>query len=171
MNNLGLISTFLPGPTTFYAQGWVIPATQEQIDAKLGMSNAAEPSGGQLQAVYPAALPINKNSFHGLTIGPMQSPTGLMPAALLDRLGGLKHQALALGWIFGPGADGVVQSLDAKLTAAKAALARGDAKAAEGQLAAFVNELEAQRGKHLNDDAYFMLKANAQFIVSKLSPP
>ncbi|NNN04713.1 MAG: hypothetical protein HKL90_02315 [Elusimicrobia bacterium] len=170
LTNLGLISTFLPGPTTFYAQGWVIPATQEQIDAKLGASPATEPSGRQLQAIYPAALPINKNSFHGLTIGPMQSPVGLTPAALVDRLAALKHQALTLGWISGPGAEGVVQSLDAKLTAAKAALARGDAKAAEGQLTAFINELNAQHGKLIDDNAFFMLQANAQFILAKLGP-
>ncbi len=33
-----------------------------------------------------------------------------------------------------------------------------------------VNELEAQRGKHLNDDAFFMLQANVQFILAKLGP-
>ena len=169
-NNLGLVSGFLPGPTTFYAQGWVKPPTQDEIDAKLSLPPAGEPSGKQLQSVYPGARPIGQNSFHDITIGPMQSPAGLTPAALVDRLASLKHQALTLGWISGPGADGVVQSLDAKLTAAKAALARGDVKAAEGQLTAFINELEAQRGKHLNDDAYFMLKANAQFILAKLGP-
>ena len=170
LTNLGLVSGFLPGPTTFYAQGWVKPPTQDEIDAKLSLPPAGEPSGKQLQSVYPGARPIGQNSFHDITIGPMQSPAGLTPAALVDRLASLKHQALTLGWISGPGADGVVQSLDAKLTAAKAALARGDVKAAEGQLTAFINELEAQRGKHLNDDAYFMLKANAQFILAKLGP-
>ncbi len=106
----------------------------------------------------------------GYTIGPVQPPSLTDVGRLLDFVASLKHQAAALGWISGPGVEGVVQSLDAKLSAAKAALARGDAKAAEGQITAFIDELEAQRGKHLNDDAFYMLQANAQFILAKLGP-
>ena len=46
---------------------------------------------------------------------------------------------------------GIASSLCAKLNAAKASRARGDEESFAGQLGAFVNELEAQRGKAITD--------------------
>ncbi|NNN06474.1 MAG: hypothetical protein HKL90_11285 [Elusimicrobia bacterium] len=108
---------------------------------------------------------------HGFLIGPVQLPTRVDIGQLLVYLTSLTHQAVSLGWIYGPGSDGIVQSLDAKLTAAKASAAFGDDKTAINQLNAFVNELQALRGKHFNDNAFYLLQANAQFILSKLSAP
>ncbi|NNN06475.1 MAG: hypothetical protein HKL90_11290 [Elusimicrobia bacterium] len=106
-----------------------------------------------------------------MTVGPTQPLSLTDIGQLLDFLASLKHQAVSLGWIYGPGSDGIVQSLDAKLTAAKASAASGDDKTAINQLNAFINELQAQRGKHLNDNAFYLLQANAQFILSKLGSP
>ena len=105
--------------------------------------------------------------FSTITIGPV-APTSLEPRFLIDNLISLKHQSVSLGWIFGPGVDGIVQSLDVKLNAAKDSIAAGHNKTAANQLNAFIHELEAQRGKHLNDNAFFLLQANAQFIIAKL---
>lgn len=107
--------------------------------------------------------------FTALTIGPV-SPRSLGPVSLIDDLIGLKHESASLGWIFGPGMEGIVKSLDAKLDAAKVAVGRGQNKAAANQLSAFVNELGALRGKKLNDSAYFLLRVNAEFIISRLGP-
>jgi hypothetical protein len=105
--------------------------------------------------------------FNSTTIGP-NAPKSFAPISLIDRLISLKHQSVSLGWIFGPGSDGIANSLDAKLDAAKDSVARGNNTAAKNQLNAFINDLDAQRGKHVNDNAYFLLKTNAQFIISKL---
>lgn len=106
----------------------------------------------------------------GFTLGPVSAPSLTDAGILMDRLASLKHQAFSLGWIYGPGADGIVQSLDAKLDAAKASLARGDRKTAANQLNAFIRELQAQRGKHVSDNAYYLLATNAQYILTKLGP-
>lgn len=112
--------------------------------------------------------PFKGNSFKGKTIGPDPVPEVINLAGLVERLIALKHQAASLGWIFGPGSDGIVTSLDAKLDAAKASIARGQNNAASNQLSAFISELNAQRGKKLNDNAFFLLKVNAEFIIGKL---
>ncbi|MEK7287396.1 MAG: hypothetical protein AAB091_02380 [Elusimicrobiota bacterium] len=108
--------------------------------------------------------------FNTVTIGP-DAPESLEPISLIDRLISLKHQSISLRWIFGPGSKGITNSLDAKLNAAKDSVSRGNNDAAKGQLGAFINEAEAQHGKHLNDNAFFLLKVNAEFIVSKLGSP
>lgn len=120
-----------------------------------------------------AALEVQRegrNSFVTLfSVGPstfVYSDAGLA----IDRLEAFKHEAFSLGWIFGPGSDGIVKSLDAKLDAAKASIARGQNKTAANTLNAFINELEAQRGKKINDSAFFLLKVNAEFIIGKLGP-
>lgn len=106
----------------------------------------------------------------GVTIGPVSPPSTTDAGSLVGWLASLKHQAADLGWIFGPGADGIVQSLDAKLAAASASIASGDSKTAANQLSAFINEVQAQRGKHVNDDACYLLTANAQYILTRLGP-
>jgi hypothetical protein len=110
-----------------------------------------------------------QTKFNTITIGP-DAPKSLEPTLLIDRLSALTHQAVSLGWIFGPGSDGIANSLDAKLASAKDSVSRGNNTAAKKQLNALINDLDAQRGKHVNDNAYFLLKTNAQFIISKLQP-
>lgn len=174
LGGFSFFSSYLPQPTTFYAQGWVMPVNQGQlmdrINQQLGTNydSIDQVPGNLVRQVYPAWRSIPDNSFHGVTIGPMSAPTSLSNSDLTSRLISLKHQAVSLGWIFGQGASGIVQSLDAKLSAAKKAIAAGDKKTAANELGAFISELQAQRGKHLNDNAFFLLQANAQFIISKL---
>lgn len=112
----------------------------------------------------------DRNSFVTLfSVGPstfVYSDPGLA----IDRLVAFKHESVSRGWIFGPGSEGIVKSLDAKLDAAKAAVARGQNSAAKNQLNSFINELTAQRNKKLNDTAFMLLKTNAEFIIGKLGP-
>ncbi len=133
------------------------------------MPSIDESSDEELQktAVLIKAIPLAIRSL-GFTVGPVQPPNLTDVGQLLDFVASLKHQAAALGWISGPGADGVVQSLDAKLSAAKASISSGDKKTAINQLNAFINELQAQHGKAISDNAFYLLQPNALFVISKL---
>ena len=44
--------------------------------------------------------------FKGRTLGP-DAPASLEPSSLVDRLISLKHQSKEMGWIFGPGVEGI----------------------------------------------------------------
>jgi len=63
---------------------------------------------------------------------------------------------------------GVANSLMAKLDAAQAALDRGQAGAAINLLNAFVNEVNAQAGKHIAADHAGMLMNHAQQVITAL---
>lgn len=64
--------------------------------------------------------------------------------------------------------DGVCQSLKAKAEAAAKALKRGRTKAARGAINAFLNELKAQGGKHVQEPALTILREEAEAL---LNPP
>jgi hypothetical protein len=51
--------------------------------------------------------------------------------------------------ICGPGAHGIVNSLDAKLESAAKSIEKGNNKAAINKLEAFINEVNAQQAKHI----------------------
>jgi FIMAH domain-containing protein len=63
---------------------------------------------------------------------------------------------------------GKIQSLIAKLQAARRSLERGNPTATVGQLGAFMNEVEAQRGKAISEDQAALLVGWAQEIVKQL---
>lgn len=64
--------------------------------------------------------------------------------------------------------EGVCQSLRAKAEAAAKALKRGRTKAARGAVNAFLNELKAQGGKHVQEPALTILREEAEAL---LNPP
>jgi hypothetical protein len=64
--------------------------------------------------------------------------------------------------------EGVCRSLEQKLRAAQAALERGQPHTAVNVLHAFINHLEAQRGKHISEEAYLRLKAGAEAVIATL---
>lgn len=92
------------------------------------------------------------------------------------------HPSRAVGWIATDlervcalrriPQPGVCQSLAAKLQQASRSLAQGRVQAARGQLQSFLQELEAQHGpepgKHVSDNAYWLLKINVQYVLSRL---
>jgi hypothetical protein len=63
---------------------------------------------------------------------------------------------------------GLCQSLKAKADASDAALKRGNKRAATGNLHAFLNELKAQDGKHIQEPALTILREEAEAL---LNPP
>ena len=152
-----LVSDGLPSLANSYSQAvrhiLVWPADQKDntsinIEARLGRVEA-----------YPNANVYRK------TIGPMLPATPFVRASFLDTLISYKHQALALGWIDDAG---VANSLDQKLDNARKQLVQGNNKAAKNTLEAFVNEVEAQKGKHLSSEAYALLKYNAEYLIQRL---
>jgi hypothetical protein len=64
--------------------------------------------------------------------------------------------------------EGVGRSLEAKAAAVAAAQARGNMKAVRGQLGAFLEELKAQGGKHVQEPALTILREEAEAL---LNPP
>ena len=117
------------------------------------------------------------------TVGPDILPKNLTPVQLLTRLISLKEQAFQLGWITNAG---VANSLDAKLNEAKKKLQEGQTQVTVNLLKSFILDLEAQHQgqtgqgqgastgnaqtsrKHVTDNAYYLLKPNAEFILYKL---
>ncbi|MBI2907891.1 MAG: hypothetical protein HYX92_09570 [Chloroflexi bacterium] len=63
---------------------------------------------------------------------------------------------------------GVASSLVSKIDAARAAMERANINAARGQLQAFINQVEAQRGKSITGAAADQLIADAQWIIAHL---
>jgi hypothetical protein len=66
--------------------------------------------------------------------------------------------------------QGTEKSLGSTLDNAQAALERGNLHAASGQLGAFINQVEAQRGKGLTDEQADQLVQAAQAILVALEP-
>lgn len=84
-------------------------------------------------------------------VGPM--PADLSPAGLAARLSNLITRACGLGWIDN---HGVCNSLMVKV--------RPDS----GSLGALLNELSAQRSKHVSEAAYILLSSNIQFLLTRI---
>lgn len=76
-----------------------------------------------------------------------------------------KEYVCELGWIT---KKGVCSSLDAKLNAARNAVDRVREETAVKQIQAFLNELNAQKGKAISQRAYDLLWADASYVIAEL---
>jgi hypothetical protein len=146
---------------------------------------------GALNGVgWPTSDPIPQNdaarefveSVQGLTGGWKEVTTVVPtrnPNVFSDPLAGigliqgdLAEACGALAWITN---QGICNSLDAKLSAAAQSLGGGQVGAARGSLRAFLQELEAQHGdevgKHVDDNAYALLRVNVEYLLSILPRP
>jgi hypothetical protein len=83
----------------------------------------------------------------------------------IDGLIAATEHVSELGWIE---PAGVCNSLLAKLRAIRKAIEGGRIVRAVNQLDAFLNELEAQKGKHLSIAAYELLRVDAIFVRDHL---
>jgi hypothetical protein len=66
---------------------------------------------------------------------------------------------------------GIHNSLVKKLQGVLDALKRGQTSAAIDKLEAFVNEVQAQRGKHITIEAANLLIADVQWVINDLKSP
>ena len=152
LDNLNFTTRSIPVFTSFFVQGPHI---------KLDFSHDSN-SEDLLEELYDDIL---NNSYKGTTLGPGKAPSVFAPLDFLDTLISYKHRAVALGWINN---NGVANSLDSKLDVAKKQLVSGNNRTAVNTLNAFLNEVEAQNGKHLTSDAYALLKFNVEYLIGKL---
>lgn len=141
-------SKSLPGIVDFYAAGYAKLLTTEE-----------EP-----ESTFPPGHTFLDDLFKGTTIGPV-GVSDTSPGGLIDRLILLKDETPKYNWITN---QGILNSLNVKLKAAKESIARGNKKAAVNQLEAFIRELEAQKGKHVDPNAWALLKSNAEYLIFKL---
>jgi hypothetical protein len=147
-------SAGLPFPVTAYFAGYTGPlAFPEEPPAEI--ENLLEPL-----EIFP------NNTVRLNTLGPKDPPSPFLAISFLETLISYKHQAFSLGWIDN---HGIVNSLDAKLDNAKKHLEKGKTTPAINVLQAFVNEVEAQKDKHVTSEAYALLKYNAEYLIAKLS--
>jgi FIMAH domain len=107
----------------------------------------------------------NAASYHAMTVAPTAPPAVLKPVDFLQTIISYKALASQLGWI---ASFGIANSFDAKLSAAQAALGRGDNTAARNQLDALFHEVDAQAGKQISPEAVALLKFNTQYLISKI---
>jgi hypothetical protein len=126
---------------------------------------------------------IHSVRFYTKAPAPYALPKNCDPVCMVQFLMNEKEQAYKLGWITNAG---VANSLDAKLKEAEKKLKEGQTQSAINILKSFILDLEAQHqgqtgqgqgantgnaqtsGKHVTDNAYYLLKPNAEFILYKL---
>ena len=97
--------------------------------------------------------PGTPNRVVGFTLGVVPPPANVSPPALASRLASLIDRACELGWVDNAG---VCTSLRVK------------AVPEAGPLGALLQELDAQRGQHVSEAGYALLKANAQYLAGRL---
>ena len=143
----------LPGIVKCYAEGYIELFVFSNFE-----SECAEEAG----PILPHPI---ENCVSGNTVGPTAPPEAFEPLSFLDNLISLKEQVYSLGWINN---KGILNSLNQKLEAAKKNIQKGKINTAKNILNAFINEVEAQKEKHLSSEAYALLKFNAQYLIENL---
>jgi hypothetical protein len=171
IKGLTFLSKGLPGIVRSWTQGYVpLPPSVPDVNPALTAKCPDQGYSPQMNVILKVP-------------GPDILPQKLTPLQLLTRLINLKEQAYKLGWITNAG---VANSLDAKLKEAEKKLKEGQTQVAINLLKSFILDLEAQHlgqtgqgqgantgnaqisGKHVTDNAYYLLKPNAEFILYKL---
>jgi hypothetical protein len=107
----------------------------------------------------------NSLNYNGFTIGPSLPPVPFNASDFAETLYSYTSQACKLKWIDN---KGICQSLQAKLKNVQKQLGIGKTKAAVTNLQAFLNEVEAQKGKHLTGEGYGLLYYNGEYLVGQL---
>jgi len=85
--------------------------------------------------------------------------------SLVDMMTDDVEDAYQKGWIDN---KGIYNSLSKKLEHAQKQLDKGKTKQAINQLNAFLNQLETQKGKHVNEQAYNLLHFNAEALIARM---
>lgn len=109
----------------------------------------------------PVEDPVLDHSATIRVLGVGPAPPGATSLSLTVRLSGLRAEACALGWVDN---NGICNSLQVELNGAIDAFEKGNQNAALNKLDAFIHELDAQRGKHVSEAGYLLLKVNADVI-------
>jgi hypothetical protein len=105
------------------------------------------------------------NSVRGTTLSPYDPPNPFDAGIFTDTLRSFASQACNLKWIDN---KGICQSLQAKLKNVQNQLGKGKTKVAINSLQAFLNEVEAQKGKHLTSEGFGLLYYNGKYLLKML---
>jgi hypothetical protein len=105
------------------------------------------------------------NSVQGTTLCPYDPPNPFDAGGFTDTLRSFTTQACNLKWIDN---KGICQSLQTKLKNVQKQLGKGKTKTAINDLQAFINEVEAQKGKHLTGEGYGLLYFNGVYLMQQL---
>ena len=160
-DGLKFTSEAAPGIINFRAWGYV-PLSEMPTTADL-------PPETPYEAPDLTGSDYVSNSFKGRTVGPQEVLDGKSPQYLIERLVAQQTEATSLGWIT-PRA--VSDGLSCRLREAQEKICRSDEKAAIGVLNGLLGELDGLRGrKSLNDNAYFLLKVNVEYLIQELEKP
>lgn len=132
-------ATGLPGIVSYWAERWVPPDTVETAD---------EPPDSSQAPVKPG--PWSSASDSGRTVGIVPFPADRSRAALVTRMRTLLREACAHGWVEDAN---VCSSLDQKLE--------------QDDISGLLGELGANRARHVNELAYFLLVGNVSALPVK----
>jgi len=102
------------------------------------------------------------NSARGTTLSPYDPPNPFDAGVFTDTLRSFASQACQIKWIDN---KGICNSLQAKIKNVQKQLGKGKTKAAINDLNAFINEVEAQKGKHLTSEGYGLLYFNGEYLL------
>lgn len=129
--------------------------------------NFPPPLLGDSTVVAPSTDPLTVNSMPLHTVGVVPAPPASSLSALGARLLALADTSCGnLHWIT---SVGICTSLRAKIDAAVHDLDRGQLAAAARTLRALLDELDAQNGQHVSRAAYWLLHANAAYLLGLVS--
>lgn len=152
VSGFSFTSTLLPALGPISAMGVSppedIPTGEETPDSVLSLVNAIRRRVARVTGIIPMRSPASSTS----------DLIGYVVADLGNACG-------ALGWV---NDEDFCRSLQAKLNAASAALGRKQVGTARNQMSAFRMELEAQRGKHVSESAYWLLRVLADRTLLQL---
>jgi hypothetical protein len=107
----------------------------------------------------------NTVNWRGKTVGPTALPKVFDALEFIDYIHSLVDESLSLKWIKD---EKFSKSLLAKIEEADKKIQSGDNDAARGIIGAFLNEVEAQKGKHLTTEGYELLSSNGKYLLDNL---
>jgi hypothetical protein len=146
---------------------WIATDALSGIASQNGMLDGVTVQNGQI--IQLLLLSAGPHTFEVQAIDKAdnanQSSVEFLVTTDINGLIAAKEYLCELGWIT---RKGICNSLDAKLRAARNAIERGREETAVNQIHAFLNELNAQKGKAVQTQAYELLRTNALYLIAEL---
>ncbi|MBO6586910.1 MAG: hypothetical protein JJ953_12450 [Gracilimonas sp.] len=155
LNGFSYVSNGIPSIKNSYSKNYV------------WYSFPSEPQGptGRLGEVVDSLLTL-KSGVLKKTLGPWSPNPTMNLISFTDSLETFRYRSCEeLGWITN---QGICNSLQVKLRNFRRHLERDKPKQARNVLHAFINQVEAQRGKHITEEGYALLYFNAEYLMDKL---
>lgn len=108
-----------------------------------------------------------ENSFQIKILTPWLPDSSISPQDFTDTLETFRYRSCEeLNWVTN---HGVCNSLEVKIRNVKRHIESGKTKQAANVLRAFLNEVKAQRGKHITEEGYALLYFNARYIRNQIN--